>query len=250
MKRKYIFAILCFLIIKNVLEITQEVPLELILEEWIVLEEQAKRKQAYDVENGISTPTLSTELQQMLLTQRTPSILEINGGGIYTMNGVDAVKMKEMQARVGNYSNQQQAASSIGYGVMSVEQSRLLSYNGGVGSSMMGIETATTGVSSVGSIDMGANIGGLNEVGGGDVNAFSSSLSSAVGAVEAVAVNSPGGPGSGEGGESGAPPDDVIPIDGGLSVLLAAALGKGASTYRRRRTCKLKQVKCFMLKME
>jgi len=219
------------MIIKNMIEITQEAPLDVLIEVWIVPEEQAKRKQAYDEENGISTPTFSTELQQMLLTQRTPSILEINGGGIYTMNGV---KSNDVSTSVGNRSSPQQK-SVLSYGAMSVEQSRLLSYNGGVGSSMMGIETATTGVSSVGSIDMGANIGGLNEVGGGDVNAFSSSLSSAVGAVEAVAVNSPGGPGSGEGGESGAPPDDVIPIDGGLSVLIAAALGKGASTYRRRR---------------
>jgi hypothetical protein len=228
MKRKYLFALLCFFLVKNLLEITQDAPLDTIVEDWIAPDERAKRKQLYEENSGISTPGLNTELQKIVAQQTTPVNLEGLGGQIYTTNEIAATRM-------GIVSN----SSTSNYGILggsensikSGDRNEMLAYSGGVGSSQSSVDIASMNGINMTSI-AGIN-GGVNS--GTSIESFSTSLSGAIGAIEAVAVNSPGGPGSGEGGEDSGPPDDVIPIDGGLSVLLAAALGKGASTYRRRK---------------
>ncbi|MFY7898939.1 MAG: hypothetical protein ACOVNY_02070 [Chitinophagaceae bacterium] len=227
MKRKYLFALLCFFLVKNLLEITQDAPLDTIVQDWIAPDEQAKRKQLYEENNGISTPGLNTELQKIVAQQTTPVMLEGLGGQIYTTNEIAATKMG-IVSNTGTLSYPTQGSV---YSVKSGDRNEMLAYSGGVGSSQSSVDMASMNGINMTSI-AGIN-GGMNS--GTSIESFSTSLSGAIGAMEAVAVNSPGGPGSGEGGEDSGPPDDVIPIDGGLSVLLAAALGKGASTYRRRK---------------
>jgi len=220
-KRHLLFIVLCLFIGKNLFEIIQNTPIE---EAYLAVLEQ---EDASESSKTIRKAEINENNPKKIFADHSSSIVSLDNYNNAQLNLSTSIYSPTVSnAPVANridFSSKANQRRNL-VEANQLNASNLLAYTGGVGASQT-TEIAT--VSAIAIPNVGADASSLQQIDNamGEIANIGGAIADVVGTNEEE--ENPGGPDG--------TVDDVIPVDGGLSLLLITALGKGASSYKKRK---------------
>jgi len=221
-KRHLLFIVLCLFIGKNLFEITQNTPIE---EAYLAVLEQ---EDASESSKTLRKTEINENNPKKIFADHSSSIVSLdnyNNAQLNLSNSIYSaatVSNAPVANRIDFSSKANQRRNLVEANQLNA--SNLLAYTGGVGASQT-TEIAT--LSAIAIPNVGTDASSLQQIDNamGEIANIGGAIADVVGTNEEE--ENPGGPDG--------TVDDVIPVDGGLSLLLITALGKGASSYKKRK---------------